>query len=63
MSQSVIGTNPPGGAWGGREPPPMCRPPFLPGKTEPNRTEVNRTEAIQKVASIWLKIAKQVAYG
>ena len=28
-----------------------------------NRSEVNRSEAIHKVASIWLKISKQVAYG
>ena len=42
MSQSVIGTIPPGGVWGGL---------------------LNRSEAIQKVASNWLKIAEQVAYG
>ena len=55
MSQSVIGTIPPGGAWGGGSPP-MCQPPsFL--------VKVKRSEANQKVASIWLKIAEQVAYG
>ena len=57
MGQSVIGTIPPGGL-GGAGAPPMCRPPFLPGKSE-----VKRSEANQKVASIWLKIAEQVAYG
>ena len=40
--------------------PPMSTP-FLPGKTEVNRSEVS--EAIHKVASIWLKIAEQAAYG
>ena len=55
MSLSVIGTIPPGGL-GGAEAPPMCRPPsFL--------VQLKWTEVIQKVASILLKIAKQVAHG
>ena len=41
----------------------MCRPPSFLVQTEPNRTEPKRREAIQKVASIWLKIAEQEAYG
>ena len=55
MNQSVIGTIPPGGVWGGGTPSNVSTP-FLPGKTEVS-------EAIHKVASIWLKIAEQVAYG
>ena len=62
MSQSFIGTIPPGGVWGGGSPPNVSTP-FLPGTTEVNRTEPNRSEAIHKVASIWLKIANRVAYG
>ena len=44
MGQSVIGTIPPGGL-GGAGAPPMCRPPFLPGKSEAKRSESKRSEA------------------
>ena len=54
MSQSVIGTIPPGGAWGGGGPPNV---------SNPFPTWLNWSEANQKVASIWMKIAEQVAYG
>ena len=62
MNKSVIGTIPTGGVWGGGSPPNVSTP-FLPGTSEVNRTEPNRSEAIQKVASILLKIAEQEAYG
>ena len=63
----LLARSPPGGL-GGAGAPPMCRPLFLPGKSEAKRSEVKRSEAKrseanQKVASIWLKIAEQVAYG
>ena len=61
MNQSVIGDNPHQGGFGGAGAPPMCRPPFFLVKVK--RSEAKRSEANQKVASIWLKIAKQVAYG
>ena len=55
MSQSVIGT-----ILGGVGAPPNVSTPF---PSWLNWTEPKWSEAIQKVASIWLKIAEQVAYG
>ena len=50
--------DPPRGGLGGGGSPPKVSTPFLPGKTE-----VKWTEAIQKVATILLKIAERLAYG
>ena len=53
MSQSVIGTIPPGGVGGGGSPPKVSTP-FLPGCEK---------KWIQKGPSNRLKIEQQVAYG
>ena len=60
MTQGVIGAISPG-RYGGAGAPPRCRPPSFLVKVK--RSEAKRSEANQKVASIWLKIADQVAYG
>ena len=54
MNRSVIGDNPPRGGLGGREPP-QC--------VDPLSSWLGRRRLNKKVASIWLKIAKQVAKG
>ena len=60
MMQGVISATPPGGLGGAGAP--QCVDP-LSYLVKLKRTEPNRTEAIQKVSSIWLKIADRVAYG
>ena len=57
LNQSPIDTIPPGG-FGGAEPPQGVNP--LPSWLRRRR---RRRRQSKKVASIWLKIAKQVAYG